>query len=354
MNMGDLSGVANTTAWATPGQSFPVFVHSYIFHPAMTADELFQPFPRLTVVLETSWIRRIWSQESERLIWYQPWLSQIESDLAIIEKHHSLSKLIKHYRPGLRDLKQLLQTAYEVHGAALFAAIATHIELHVRRDNQSNRNFDIQAEVEGTIINADVKTRDDDFLSPRFQVIDDSEGLREFVRERPLIDPNEAAVLGMSMTPRPAGRHLDAIPEATKIKDRLREASAQLPTTGVNIVLLGHVSGNRKDLERALEGTETHAFVQNRRTGETWLDKNPFPTGAFDPGQLGELYGGISGVLWMRLVKLDDDKLYRAYRLYVNELATSGIPELSRAAIEKVAASLTFLPDVSGGSFEEE
>jgi hypothetical protein len=313
----------------------------------ITTQDLLERLPRTSSVFGSSWLNRIWPSEHDRLIWYRPWLEQIEIDLKGLEKHIPLSRLTGYYRPGLRDLGQILQTAYEIHGAALLGAAAMLLRLHVSRGDAGGKNFDVQAEIEGVTINADSKTRDDDFLNPRYQLINDPDGLTGFARERPLVDPHEAAALGIPMQHAPGGEHRQEVPEATIIKSILLDAGAQLPSDGINIVLLGQKSGDRKDLQRALGGTEASSISRNRRTGEVWLERTPVPTGAFDPGPLGEPFRGISGVLWIRLIKLDGEKLYRAYKLYPNQSANSHIPATVSTAIEDIISSWELLPPSS-------
>ena len=64
-----------------------------------------------------------------------------------------------------------------------------------------------------------------------------------------------AAALGSPVQFVPGGRHKQEIQEATNLKIRLLEATAQLPSAGVNIILLGHIAGDQMDLQRALRGT---------------------------------------------------------------------------------------------------
>ena len=135
-------------------------------------------YPKTSKVFGVSWLQKQWPTVEEQLRWYRPWITQAEKDLTLLESLLPPSKIIPAYRSSLRDISQFLQIAYEIHGAALLASIASEIELHVPMGDESNKNFDVRAQIHGVAIQADAKTRDGtDIFSERFRVMG-PEGIR--------------------------------------------------------------------------------------------------------------------------------------------------------------------------------
>ncbi|MFY4727705.1 hypothetical protein [Nitrospira sp. BLG_2] len=137
-------------------------------------------YPKTAEVFGVSWLHKQWPTVEEQLCRYRPWMTQAEKDFTLLESLLSPFMIIPAYRIGLRDISQFLQTAYEIHGSALLASIASGIELHVPKGDESNKNFDVRAQIHGVAIQADSKTRDDtDIFSERFRVMS-PEGIRYY------------------------------------------------------------------------------------------------------------------------------------------------------------------------------
>ena len=61
------------------------------------------------------------------------WYEQAELDLAALVEKVPLQKLASCYRSMLRDRTALIDTIYEIHGAAFLARIGQAVDLHVPR-----------------------------------------------------------------------------------------------------------------------------------------------------------------------------------------------------------------------------
>lgn len=129
----------------------------------MKFSELKRYLPNVTNVLGESWLcaNRRWAQQfiAARIKWYE----QTEADLALLNTRVDSARLIACYRTLLRDRPQIQKGIYEIHGAAFLSAEATRVSLHVPRGDSSRRNFDICVEIQGHTVNADSKTRKDEF-----------------------------------------------------------------------------------------------------------------------------------------------------------------------------------------------
>ena len=103
----------------------------------MKPDEVIHVFPAVAFVVGEQWLRQngafVEDHISSRLFWYD----QLEKDLAIISQKMDRQSLIPSYRSGLRDLNNTQKTMFEVHAAALLAAAAISIRLHVSRGDGS-------------------------------------------------------------------------------------------------------------------------------------------------------------------------------------------------------------------------
>lgn len=60
---------------------------------------------------------------------------------------------------------------------------------------------------------------------------------------------------------------------------------AQLPEGGCNVIILGHLAGDRAQLERALRGMEVAEFVRNLETKEVASEWIRPPLGACSSGE---------------------------------------------------------------------
>lgn len=163
-------------------------------------------------------------------------------------QHVEKNRIIGCYQTSLRhrNLSQLVDTIYEIHGVSLLARMATQLQLHVLRGEGTNHNFDVQAVIAGSQINADVKTCID-----RFPLNCVGGGWR------PTADRHEikADKLEPDIDRPDIERPISNTPYNKNIRDKLLDTlNEQLPVKGINLVLLGHVQGDRQELEYALEG----------------------------------------------------------------------------------------------------
>jgi hypothetical protein len=179
------------------------------------------------------------------------------------------------------------------------------------------KNFDVRVKIKGQVINADAKTRKDDFPFKLPPERVGQRGVKYHAGRRETIDPHDAATLGIRREPAAPGLHHILTPESTVLRQILLDALAQLPESGCNLVLLGHISGQRHSLEEALYGTEIYKFRKNFETRKVTLHEYRTPTGAFGSGQEGDLFSPLSGVLWFRLWGYERN-FGRAYHLYQN------------------------------------
>ncbi len=292
----------------------------------MAIEEVIRQLPMVAAVMGEEWLlqNREWAEGfiiGPRLAWY----GQLDGDLVALGGHVALEKLISCYRASLRDKAQIQKTIFEVHGAALLAAAATRVELHVPRGDGSGKNFDVRAEIRGRPVNAECKTRKDEFP---FNVPPDLEGPRGVTYHaavRATMDPHDAAALGMQTGQRDPGFHYINTPESTVIRQLLLEGLQQLPHSGCNLLLFGHIEGDRYCLEEALLGSEFLGARRDRETGRCDFIPDRAPTGAFSTGPAGDPFQSLSGVLWIRLWP-HVGILGRSYRLYENPRASLALP----------------------------
>jgi hypothetical protein len=254
------------------------------------------------------------------LAWYQ----QLEKDLELLERRLNRQMLISCYRDALRDEYSFVSTLYEIHGAALLSAEATAVYLHVPLGT-NRKNFDVRVRILRHVINADCKTRKDDFPFNIRRREGGADGITGHYGARATIDPHDAENLGLESR-QPAGDvDFRPIPESTVIRQILSETRSQLPENGRNLILFGQVEGDRMHLERALYGAEIGVIERNLETKEVRFGWSLSATGAFGAGLEGEPFQWLSGILWYRLWKLADT-FGRAYELYLNPNALIPIP----------------------------
>src|SRR4030095_16224158 len=193
----------------------------------MMIGDIISSLPLVTAIIGEKWLHQDQSR-AERLVtpmlaWYQ----QLEKDLELLESRVHRQMLISCYRDALRDENSLLSTLYEIHGAALLSAEATAVYLHVSLGDPSRRNFDVQVEILRHVINADCKTRKDDFPFNIDRREGGLEGIAGYYGARATIDPHDAENLGFESR-RPAGDvDFRPTPESTVIRQILSEARSQ-------------------------------------------------------------------------------------------------------------------------------
>ena len=281
--------------------------------------------PMLVEVMGAGWLRRNHYWVKTFVLPRLPWFEQLENDLIVLDAHVGLNSLISCYRDSLRNQSQIQKTIFEIHGAALLAIQAKNVSLHVTRGDGSGRNFDILVTIGGHTLNVESKTRKDEFPFNLPPEPNDSIGIGIYSGVRETMDSHDAENFGMRLTPHPPALTYIATPESTVIRQCLLEGLGQLPQSGCNVIIFGHIEGDRRDLEEALWGTMVVDCHQNLKTKKSSFDPRRCPTGAFSPGESGEPFTSLSGVLWVRL-HCEGDNMIRAYKFYLNPNATSPIP----------------------------
>ena len=158
---------------------------------AMTIEKFFEELPKFTTVIGEEWLLKHSEFIAFFLIPRFVWFRQVDGDLSMLATQYSQRELIRSYRDSLRNKPQIQKTIFEIHGASLLASGASKVRLHV--DNEENgRIFDIQIEIGGNPIFADVKTRKDDFP---FNLPSDPNGMH--AGQRATMDPHDSDSLGM-------------------------------------------------------------------------------------------------------------------------------------------------------------
>lgn len=207
----------------------------------MTVRELKKRLPNVINVLGETWLDKHhgWIRKfiNSRIKWYE----QTETDLALLRMRIDLGRLISCYRTLLRDRPQIQKGMYEIHGAALLSAIADRVDLHVPRSDSRRRNFDVRVEIEGHTLNADSKTRKDEFPF-NFPESAGSSKVRTYAGVRATIDPHDAIDLGLGIK-HPKNLNYIETPESTVIRQLLLDGLAQLPQSGCNLIIFGHIEG---------------------------------------------------------------------------------------------------------------
>lgn len=299
-------------------------------------QSLVERFPLITHLLGRNWLGNHpdWPSSGKPFQWWSPWLGQLEEDLAILSQKFTFNEVNRQYKTLLRDHSKLMQSVYEIHGAALLCPVSSDLMVHVARHPDSNTNFDYKAKVHGVIVNVETKTRDDNFLIPRNRIINDDGEYAGYFVERETIDPHDAPALNARAGQKAPGSQYQATPESTVLRQVLLEALSQLPEDGVNIVFLAHLQGERKDLERALFGTEFCRLTRDHSNKTYTPEWRLSPTGAFRPDEKGEPFRRLSAVLWFRLSSLGGP-VARAYNLYPNPYASSLMPASVQDALQR-------------------
>ena len=86
-------------------------------------------------------------------------------------------------------------------------------------------------------------------------------------------------------------------------------------------------------------------LAPNLKTSETVYRWVRTPTGAFSPGNAGEPFLPLSGVIWISLSCLGCDSLRRAYKLYRNPNANNPLPDGVRTSLERIIEEWTTMEE---------
>jgi hypothetical protein len=297
----------------------------------MTLDEIISRFPSFVSVVGEKWGRQNkWCQDyiSSGLDHFK----RLESDLKKIEGLVEQQSLRKTFVKHLRDQKSFTTTLYEIHGISLVSQIASSLELKVPLGGSSGNNFDARACVLGISVNIECKSRDDKFPFNFAPVPTGPENIPVYSGSRATLDPHDAEQLGLAPEPeRRNGSHIP-IPESTEVRRILLKGLSQLPETGINLIVFGHLRGSRDDLERALYGPPVVDFATSLEISAVKSSVVQLPHGAYDAGANGEPFRGLSGVLWFKLLSGPGPE----YKLYPNPNATSPLPQNVITGLESV------------------
>jgi hypothetical protein len=298
----------------------------------MTNDDLSKELPVLADVLGPARERTESTWMLEFIESRIPWYRLLDRDLsALVLAGVTIRKLAECYRDSLFNRPEIQKVMFEVHGAALLAEVASEIDLHVLRGDGTNRNFDVLAIIEGTAVNADVKTRKDEFPFNLPEIHGEEKGLHG--GSRATLDRHDAAALGPANWQANNGPHHNPHPESTVIRQVLGTALAQMPEHGCNVVLFGQIEGNHQNLVDALLGTEYIEFVKDVKTNKSFQRVRRMQTGAFTAPDSAEMFGALSGVLWYRLWR-DDNCIRGSYRGHRNPNANVPFPESVRDILD--------------------
>jgi len=299
-----------------------------------TVEEAVSRLPTLVQVIDAGWLLRNGPWYEAETMPPVEYYDQADEDLARLSRRVPLQTLVGAYRHMLRDRAQLLPAIYEIHGAALLGETSTRLRLHVPRNEGTRVNFDVEAEIAGHIVNADCKTRWDDFpfnVPPKAEHSEERDQISGYFGSRPTIDPHDAEAVGLPAQRRlPDARHKD-IPESSVVRSSLADALTQMPD-GINLAILGQAAGSVSHLERTLYGAEIAHVHPDPSVPTVWART---PTGIFGRGPIASAFERLSGVLWMRLWTWGGP-LGRAYRLYENPDARHPMTAEVSAALRQV------------------
>ena len=213
-----------------------------------------------------------------------------------------------------------MTTLYEINGVSLVGQAATSLEIHVRRDDSSSRNFDAKACIKGTELNIECKTRKDDFPFKMPTMLEGPERISIHSGSRSTLDPHDAADLGLGFDYPENDLSFKTTPISTEARQIMSKGLAQLPTSGCNLILFGEL-GFSTDPGETLFGTELLSFHKEAATSRYLTYWTRAPTGAFCYGPSGEPFRQLSGILWFKLFSAF------GYKLYLNPNAISPLPD---------------------------
>jgi hypothetical protein len=90
-------------------------------------------------------------------------LDVLEESIRIVFEKFSDKKRLNHLAKKLRNPNQMWQGMHEIYVAGRLCSISSAMEFEVRNPDRPENNFDILANIEGTDVNIEVTTRQDNF-----------------------------------------------------------------------------------------------------------------------------------------------------------------------------------------------
>ena len=250
------------------------------------------------------------------------WFHQVERDLKYLAKFLDFQALSYAYKDQLLDKNQFGQTVYEIYTAALLASASDEIQLHV--PTKGGKNCDFRVKIRGREIYGEVKTRDDKLPFNTSPQKDDS-GEYIYAASRATVDPHVADGAAPPELDMP-------IPETTELRQRIEQASEQLPDTYPNLVVLGLIGEYgfpqkaRLELEGTLLGDEFF-----RLTGSQVIQTR-HSNGIFCDQRYGQQ---ITAVAWLCL-KPSRHGVNRRSGIFFNQNAEHHLPKEARRVLEQV------------------
>lgn len=300
----------------------------------MTNDDLNRELPVLSAVLGRAPERADCAWMLEFIEARMPWYKLLAQDFsALVSAGIPMAKLVTCYRSPLLNRPEIQKVMFEVHAAALLAAAASSTDLHVPRGDGTNRNFDVLARIEGTAINADAKTRKDEFPFNLPEMDGEEAGIHG--GSRATMDRHDAADIGGTNVLANNGSNHNPNPESTVIRQVIASALAQLPELGCNMVLLGQIEGDHENLVDALFGTVYVETGLDTNSGKYFTRERRMKNGAFTAPDSADSFAALTAVLWFRLWR-DGDCVKGCYRGHANPDARVPLPDNVREKLDRI------------------
>ena len=303
----------------------------------MKLDEISLRFPSLTRTLGKTWLTQNHNWVEDYISTRSELYDLLEVDLRRLGQLLGLHSLTRCYRDLLRDRETIWTTFHEIHGVSLLGEISTSLELKVPRGDSSKKDFDARACIEGTIVNAECKTRKNEFPFNVPRTVEGPERIPVHSGSRATLDPHDAADFGIPFEFRENDVSYKPIPESTEVRRTLSSGLDQLPNSGCNLILFGQFTGSCSDLEDAIFGSPMVYFQTNAITMRSECFRTRVQTGAFCSGPVGEPFRQLSAVLWFRLLSVFGPE----YRLFLNPTARCPLPDDTVVSLEAVISRRT-------------
>lgn len=258
------------------------------------------------------------------------WISAKEEYFILLEK--DLENLLKKsvhidvlhacYLSNFIKNFNILETIYEIHFGSFLTRISGSIELRVPKTrSKTGKNFDFKITIASHSLNFEVETRKDLFPFRGEKIA----GTPIFYDQKETVDQ----------------RLFDRInrgnPESNAIRDKISEASTQLPDGGFNFVALGQIFGSSEEIafwtvNNALYGDIYH--VSERPAPKKLLPRR-LPNGLFSGLPEFKKFNKLNGVIWFQLERINK-KIHSNYHMFLNRYAKYEIPDVIKKALKSI------------------
>lgn len=247
----------------------------------------------------------------------------LEKDLRnILKKSVHIDILHACYLSNFTKNFNILAKIYEIHFGSLLTRISDSIELRVPKTRSKiGKNFDFKITIANHSLNFEVETRKDLFPF-RGKKIPDTP---IFFDQKETLDQ----------------RLFDRInignPESNAIRDKISEASAQLPDGEFNFVALGQIFGASEEIAlwavtNALYGDLYHV---SERSAPKKLLLRSLPNGLFSGLPEFKKFNKLNGIIWFQLERIDK-KIHSKYHMFLNRYAKYKIPDVIKKALKNI------------------